>query len=322
MQSKTAVFPISAILVFFVSTAPLYAQKESRQLRVVVFSVDAATAVARSRGLFAAEGMDVEIRNTTSSAEQMRSLGEGRIEIVSTAFDNVLAWSGKAGSELAAVAQTDKGVNLPVYARPEIRSWNDLKGKKLAVDATDTGYALVLRRLLLAHGLDLKRGDYELVAVGSTGKRLATVLEGQTSGAIINNLAAQAKANAAGLRRLGDHREVMPDYPGVVFAVSRSWAQSRRAELVGFLRAWLAGLRWASEPANHSDAIALMMKDGRTGSETAAANLSELTADGSLNVRGLQSVLDLRNQFGLTPTMGSRLEPYYDLSYHRDALRP
>jgi ABC-type nitrate/sulfonate/bicarbonate transport system substrate-binding protein len=322
MPSKTAVLLISALLVFFVSTAALHAQKELRPLRLVVFSVDAATAVARSRGLFAAEGVEVEIRNTTSSAEQMRSLGEGRIEIVSTAFDNVLAWSGKAGAEIAAVAQTDKGVNLPVYARPEIRSWNDLKGKKLAVDATDTGYALVLRRLLLAHGLDLKRGDYELVAVGSTGKRLETVLQGQTSGAIINNLASQAKANAAGLRRLGDHREVVPEYPGVGFAVSLSWAQGHRTELVSFLRAWLAGLRWAIQPSNHNEAVKLMMSDGRTSSETAAANLSELTKDGSLNVPGLQSVLDLRVQFGLTPPIGSTLERYYDPSYHREALRP
>jgi hypothetical protein len=65
-----------------------------------------------------------------------------------------------------------------------------------------------------------------------------------------------------------------------------------------------------------------MMSDGRTSSETAAANLSELTKDGSLNVPGLQSVLDLRVQFGLTPPIGSTLERYYDPSYHREALRP
>lgn len=322
MTPKIAFCFASALFVLCASAAAVNAQKETRPLRVVVFSVDAATAVARSRGLFAAEGVEVEIRNTTSSAEQMRSLGEGGIEIVSTAFDNVLAWSGKAGAEIAAVAQTDKGVNLPVYARSEIRSWSDLKGKRLAVDATDTGYALVLRRLLLAHGLDLKRGDYELVAVGSTGKRLETVLQGETSGAIINNPASQAKANAAGLRRLGDHLEVVPEYPGVVFAVSRSWAQGHRRELVSFLRAWLAGLRWASEPSNHNEAVKLMMSDGRTSSEIAAANLSELTKDGSLYVPGLQSVLDLRVQFGLTPPMGSALERYYDPGYHREAFRP
>jgi ABC-type nitrate/sulfonate/bicarbonate transport system substrate-binding protein len=78
MTTKAAVLSISALMVFFASTAALYAQKESRPLRLVVFSVDAFTAVARSRGLFAAEGVEVEIRNTTSSAEQMRSLAEDR----------------------------------------------------------------------------------------------------------------------------------------------------------------------------------------------------------------------------------------------------
>jgi hypothetical protein len=91
---------------------------------------------------------------------------------------------------------------------------------------------------------------------------------------------------------------------------------------VSFLRAWLAALRWAGEPSNRNEALKLLMSDGRTSGETAAANLAELTKDGALNIPGLQSVLDLRVQFGLTPPMGSALERYYDFSYHREALRP
>ena len=84
-------------------------------------------------------------------------------QIVSTAFDNVLGWSGRDGAEIIAVAQVAQGITLPVYVRPEIKTWEDLRGKPLAVDAVDTAYALVLRRVLLAHGLDMERGDYTLV---------------------------------------------------------------------------------------------------------------------------------------------------------------
>ena len=70
-----------------------------------------------------------------------------------------------------------EGGTLPVYVRPEIRNWEDLRGKALAVDAVDTAFALVLRRVLLTHGLEMERGDYSLIILGkellrpSHGKR-------------------------------------------------------------------------------------------------------------------------------------------------------
>ncbi len=132
----------------------------SDRLLVNVFNVDAALTVARTRGLFTATGIDVELLVTPNSTDQMRGLSKSSWQIVSTAFDNVLGWSGREGAEIVAIAQVSQGITLPVYVRPEIQSWDDLRGKKLAVDAVDTAYALVLRRIILEHGLDFDRGDY------------------------------------------------------------------------------------------------------------------------------------------------------------------
>jgi ABC-type nitrate/sulfonate/bicarbonate transport system substrate-binding protein len=150
----------------------------SDRLLVNVFNVDAALTVARARELFAADGLDVELLVTPNSTDQMRGLSKGSWQIVSTAFDNVLGWSGREGAEIVAIAQVSQGIPLPVYVRPEIKSWDDLRGKKLAVDAVDTAYALVLRRIILEHGLDFDRGDYELVPLGTTGARLESMTRG------------------------------------------------------------------------------------------------------------------------------------------------
>ena len=69
----------------------------SDRLLVNVFNVDAALTVARGRGLFAAEGLDVELLVTPNSTDQMRGLGKGSWQIVSTAFDNVLGLVGPRG---------------------------------------------------------------------------------------------------------------------------------------------------------------------------------------------------------------------------------
>ncbi len=51
----------------------------------------------------------------------------------------------------------------------------------------------------------------------------------------------------------------------------------------------------------------------------AAEAIDEQSASGALNLSGLQSVLDLRVQFGFKLPMGNSLERYYDESYYRKA---
>ena len=207
-------------------------QKEMRKLRINVFRVDAAMVAAQVRGLFSAENLEVETIPTPNSTEQMRGLSQGKYDIVSTAFDNVLAWSGKEGAEIVAIAQISDKTVLPIFVRPEIKTWSDLKGKKLAADAVDTAFALVLRRVLLANGLDMTKGDYELVALGATGARLESMIKGETFAGVLNP-PFDIKAIDAGMRKIGDSKEVLPDYPNTVFAVTRDWGQKNRDSVLG-----------------------------------------------------------------------------------------
>jgi ABC-type nitrate/sulfonate/bicarbonate transport system substrate-binding protein len=287
------------------------------RLVVNVFNVDAALNVAQGRGLFAAEGIDVELRVTPNSTDQMRGLGKGSWQVVSTAFDNVLGWSGREGAEIVAIAQVSQGITLPVYVRPEIKSWTDLRGKKLAVDAVDTAYALVLRRIILEHGLDFDRGDYELVPLGTTGARLESMTQAETFAGILNP-PWDKKAEAEGHKRFADHREVLPNYPGGVFAVSRKWSGENRRLLVTFLRIWNNALCWCHHDVNRSHALEIIAAEEKLDETGAARKLVQLPPSGKLNLPGLQSVLDLRVQFHLTPPMGKDLAGYYDESFYRE----
>ncbi len=296
------------------------------RLLVNVFNVDAALAVARAQGLFAAAGIEVEVMATPNSTDQMRGLGQGSWQIVSTAFDNVLGWSGRLsaeaqageGAEIVAIAQVAQGVVLPVYVRPEIKTWEDLRGKPLAVDAVDTAYALVLRRVLLAHGLEMERGDYGLIAKGTTEYRLDSMIQGETFAGVLN-APWDAKAAAAGMVRFADHREVLPNYPGGVFAVGRKWAAKNQELLVRFLRVWNDALRWSHEEKNRDRTLKLIAAEEKLDEKGAARKLALLPATGNLNLSGLQSVLGLRVQFNLTPPMGKELKNYYDESFYREA---
>lgn len=287
-------------------------------LLVNVFNADAALLVGRARGIFAANDLDVDIMTTPNSTDQMRGLSRGSWQIVSTAFDNVLGWSGREGGEIIAITQVAQGITLPIYVRPEIKSWEELRGKPLAVDAVDTAYALVLRRVLLAHGLKMERGDYSLVAKGATGHRLESMTQGETFAGVLNP-PWDAKAAAAGMIRLADHREVLPDYPGGVYAVSRPWAAANRDLLRRFLRAWNQALHWAHQEKNRGEVSKILALEEKTDEKAAARKLAQLPPSGQLNLPGLQCVLDLRVMFGLTPLVGKDLLKYYDESFYREA---
>lgn len=265
--------------------------------------------------MFAAADLEIDVLVTPNSTDQMRGLGKGSWQVVSTAFDNVLGWSGREGAEIIAIAQVAQGITLPVYVRPEIKSWEDLRGKPLAVDAVDTAYALVLRRVLLAHGLEMERGDYTLIAKGTTGHRLDSMMQGETFAGVLNP-PWDATAATAGMVRFADHREVLPDYPGGVYAVGRRWAGDNRALLMRYLRAWNEALGWCHDEKNRDEAIRLLAAAEKIDEEAAANRLRQLPKDGRLNLPGLHTVLNLRVQFGLIPTMGKELAQYYDEKFY------
>jgi ABC-type nitrate/sulfonate/bicarbonate transport system substrate-binding protein len=293
----------------------------SEPLLVNVFNIDAALAVGRAKQMFAAHGLEVDVKVTPNSTDQMRGLSQGAWQIVSTAFDNVLGWSGREGTNIVAVAQVSVGNTLPVYVRPEIETWEDLRGKAMAVDAVDTAYALVLRRVLLAHGLEMDRGDYTLIPKGTTGYRLDSMIEGETFAGVLNP-PWDLKAEAAGMKRFADHREVLPAYPGGVYAVGRKWAGENRPLLLKYLRGWNEALAWAQDERNRAEAIDLLAEAEKIDEKAAANRLRQSPKNARLNLPGLQTVLDLRVQFGLVPPLGKNLTRYYDESFYSETSKP
>ena len=133
----------------------------------------------------------------------------------------------------------------------------------------------------------MTKGDYELIALGATGARLESMIKGETYAGVLNPLF-DAKAIAAGMRRIGDSREVLPDYPNTIFAVSREWGRKNRDVLVSYLRAWVAGMRWVKDPANREEAVKLVGSELKLSPKAAAESVEELSPTGKLNLSGLQ----------------------------------
>ena len=76
----------------------------------------------------------------------------------------------------------DNGL-LSLAVLPEIKSFQDLKGKTLSVDAMTTGYAFVLFDLLKRNGLN--KDDYNVVRAGGVLARWEALKERKHDGTML-----------------------------------------------------------------------------------------------------------------------------------------
>ena len=153
--------------------------------KIEVTSFEGATSlpmwVAVDRGFFARYKLDVAVSRAHGAIGQMQDMMAGKYQIALTAMDNIAGYSeGQADVKLAgfdvfAFAGLYSSAEF-VIARPEIKNFEAIKGKTVAVDALQSGYGFILYRVFADHGLRLNE-DYSVIAVGAGPQRLVAMNE-------------------------------------------------------------------------------------------------------------------------------------------------
>jgi ABC-type nitrate/sulfonate/bicarbonate transport system substrate-binding protein len=262
-----------------------------------------------------------------NSQEQRDGLAKGEFQIAQAAVDNAVAMVERAKEDVVIVTGGDSSMN-EFFVQPDIRTYRDLKGHTLLVDAPDTAYALQLKKILLMNGL--KEGaDYKIHPIGGTGLRLKGMRENKEYKAAMLNPPFLLDAKAAGLKSMGSAVELIGAYQATGTFVLRSWANANRDTLERYLAGLIEGTRWAVSPANKDTAVRILSERLKVTPEIAARTwelLADpkfgLARDTRFNVEGFKNVLALRAEiegdWGGKPPAAER---YYDLSYYDSALK-
>jgi ABC-type nitrate/sulfonate/bicarbonate transport system substrate-binding protein len=288
--------------------------------------------IAQEKGFFARNGVAVKITPTPGSAFQLTGLIDGKFDIAMTAIDNVIAYSEGQGAapskekpDLIAFMGGDNGF-LRLMAVPEVKTYADLKGRQVSVDALTTGYAFVLLELLAKGGL--KAGDYEVVAAGGVLQRFQALMQKKHAATLLIS-PFEVNAEARGFTRLANAADVLGAYQGLVGAARRAWAKEREKDLVGYIRGYLAALDWLFAPANKSEAVAILRKHLPNMAEELAQKSYDILAHptsgfarrAELDVAGIGTVLTLRSKYGRPARQLTDPAKYYDLQYYAKARR-
>jgi len=265
--------------------------------------------VAQDKGLFAANGLEAKFTPTPTSVFLVQNLMSGRFQIGHAAFDNIVAYQeGQGEAELATppdlcafVGGQVGGVRL--MAAPEIKSFADLKGKALAVDAATTGFAFALRKMLQAGGL--AENDYTLERMGNTAARTQALMEGKTPATVVTS-PLDLLPEAKGFRRLADVSGMLGPYQQILGVVRRGWARDNEVTVAAYVKSYVAALDWLYDPANRAEAVALYRRNIQGATEAGAQKAYDamlggkegLERKGRIDIAGVQTVLKLRSEFG------------------------
>ena len=286
-----------------------------------------AQVVAEREGFFAREGIKLELVHfaTTGDRPNDRAAMMGARDKfdMTRVQTTLLIEEGLKGSDFVAIAGV---VNNPAYflvARPEVKTFADLKGKSLAVTIPSDGITMTAQKLLAMHGL--RPGDVELKDIGGSGPRVACLKSGACAAASLSQPPV-FDALDAGFHSLALQRDA-GSLLYVVDVLDRAWAAAHSDVVTKYVRATAAAFRFIHDPANRDAVITAAVQ--QTGqSEPRARQMLEyiwepknnaLPRAGEIDMNGLAAMIALLGEFGILKAPLPPPERFVDLAYLKAA---
>jgi ABC-type nitrate/sulfonate/bicarbonate transport system substrate-binding protein len=292
-----------------------------QRLNVGTFTRSILIHMARESGDLERAGLHVDESLVTSSPAQFASLENGELDLVFTSPDNVLAYQYLAKNPLGRtiplriLSAIDKGVGLSLNLAPHVGDVAHVRDEVVGVDVPQSGFAFVAYELLARSGL--APGTYRLEALGSTPQRTAALVESRCAATVLN-AGNELRARGLGCTSVSQVGELGPYIGTVIAAVPTNEERSNDAHarfcdvILQTSREILAGQRTVEvmKAATH-----LLELDESQAHEHYDCLMGEsgLVADGVVDLRAIETLVELRRKYMPTPELDDVVKSIDDI---------
>jgi NitT/TauT family transport system substrate-binding protein len=261
------------------------------------------------------EGLTIKAVNHDTPVQALQFLATGATNIGSITTELALSAVDK-GADFKFVGSEDDKIAFVLMARPEIKGFDDFRGKTLGVTQLQESTATMIRLLLEKHGV--KRDEYDFIALGGSPNRYAALVRGAVSATMLSP-PFDYKAEAEGMKRMGNAFDAFPGV-GVLFVVDDKWAKANADALTAFLRATAKAEKFLYDPNNKQKAVEILVKYTKSPPEDIAKSYDSFYPNDHINSPDLH-LADAQLQPWLD-LHGSAEKPsrYIDLTYWKRAL--
>lgn len=260
--------------------------------------------IAREQGFFRKHNVDVEpVFIIATRAAQAMLAGEVHIGLIGpTHVVNAVA----AGGDLVMFMGNQNNVRYIMVAHPSIKRGEDLKGKRIAIGASQAGLASLATHAALDHlALSARRDNITLLAAGEEPLRLAALQTGNVHATLIAPELAST-ATSQGFTVLLDMAKLNIPFQASGMVTTRKVlrADPQTIERVG--RATVDSINFIRSSANKTSVLQTMAKNLKLAKpdrlEASYNDLVEELPRGICpTVPGVRSVMKFMVELGLNP---------------------
>ena len=280
--------------------------------------------IAQRKGFFSREGINLAMVPIEGGANNMMAaLDKGTVEITRTATPYLIQAVLKGSEGIAIAGET----LTPIYsliAKPEIKTFADLKGKVVGLSLAVDTISISTRKLMAKNGI--KEGDFKVKELVGTPARADCLRKGECD-AVPLGQPEDFLLMKQGYQRLGVSTDAVPSFLFTVSAVRKSWGEKNQEALVRYVRGLASAFRFMRDSANRDEVVRMTAETTGSPEEIARQTLSlyfepdrgVVPKQGELDVKGLGQVIQFMAEAGeLKPPLPAP-ERFVDLQYLKAA---
>ena len=209
--------------------------------------------VAEERGLFRKHGVDVEVIFIGGGgARVVSSLLAGDINFSVGGGEGSIRSQMRGAETVIASSTLTKGLQR-ILAKPEIKTYQDLKGRKIGI--TQFGSAAHLVLALMLKKWNMRPDQVQTLQVGSSPALLASLDKGGIDAAVLT-LPTFFLAEDKGYRVVGDPMTMDIYYLQNTLESTRSFLRKNRDQALKFMKGYIEGIAYFKK--NKKDSLDIM----------------------------------------------------------------
>lgn len=146
------------------------------------------------------------------------------------------------GGDLTIIGGIINFIPFQLIGRPDIKSAEDLKGKKIAISRFGSASDFAAREALKKLRLDPAK-DTAIIQVGGQSARFTALTQNAVQAAVFNEPLSTLTVTKHKMNLLADLANLDLPFPNTDYIVRREYLQSHRNQVVNFMKAILEGMR-------------------------------------------------------------------------------
>ena len=191
--------------------------------------------IAKDRGLFAKYGLSVESIYIPGGSTNVQVLVSGNLDLSQLSGAPGVAANLEGADLVYFVGLLDK-LNYQLIARSEIKTIEQLRGKKFAVSRYGSSADFGMRAMLKKVGIDPIK-EATILQIGDEPARIAAVTSGNVDGTVVN-APFGTEAERLKLSVLADSVKMSIPFFNTGLLGSRRYLEKQDAKVMNFLRAY------------------------------------------------------------------------------------